>query len=122
MDIIGGVASPHWWIGLGLQLISAVYWVSQMSTGGYVDSENSIHPRHPSSHWLRVGEIQSVASLIMSHNVSRAAQFLDEKKMCATAARFFPANRAARAGYVVQNSCLIEGYRACGRLLPRHWS
>jgi hypothetical protein len=106
MDIIGGVASPHWWIGLGLQLISAAYWVSQMSTGGYVDSENSIHPRHPSSHWLG----------------TRAAPFLDEKKLCATTARFFSANRAARAGYVVQSSCLIEGYGACGRLLPRHWS
>jgi hypothetical protein len=50
-----------------------------MGTGGYVDSDNSIHPRHPSSHWLRVDEIQSVASLIMSHGVAQAAQFLDEK-------------------------------------------
>jgi hypothetical protein len=57
--------------------------------GVYVDSDNSIHPRDPSSHWLRVSEIQSVASLIMSYNVARAAQFLDEKKLGAPTASFF---------------------------------
>jgi hypothetical protein len=84
---IGGVASPHWWMGLGLQLCWLHTGSARWAQGGYVDSENSIHPRHPTL--SRVGEIQSVASLIMSHNVARVAQFLDEKKPGTPTARFF---------------------------------
>ncbi len=64
---IDDMASPHWWRGLELHTVSSVYWVGQTGAGGYVDSNNSIHPRRPSSHQLWVGEISSVKSPVMSH-------------------------------------------------------
>jgi hypothetical protein len=64
---IDDMASPHWWRGLELHTVSSVYWVGQTGAGGYVDSNNSIHPRRPSSHWLWEGEIPSVESPIVSH-------------------------------------------------------
>jgi hypothetical protein len=64
VEIGGVVASPHWWRGLGLQPIFAAYWVGQMSAWGYVDNDNSIHPRRPSSHPLQASEIPSIKSSI----------------------------------------------------------
>jgi hypothetical protein len=64
---IDDIASPHWWRGLELHTVSSAYWVGQTGAGGYADSNNSIHPRRPSSHWLWEGEIPSVESLIVSH-------------------------------------------------------
>jgi hypothetical protein len=37
---IGSLASPHWRKGLGLQPVSAAYWVGKMGSG-----DNGIHPR-----------------------------------------------------------------------------
>jgi hypothetical protein len=71
---IGSVASPHWWRGLRLQPVSAVFWVGQTGAWGYADSNNSIHPRCLSSHWLWAGEIPSIESLVMSRNTPQAAQ------------------------------------------------
>jgi len=58
---ISGVASPHWWRGLRLQPTSAVYWVGQMGAGGYVESDNGIHPRRPSSYQFWASDIPSVS-------------------------------------------------------------
>jgi hypothetical protein len=85
---IGGMASPHWWRGLRLQPVSAVYWVGQMGARDYADSDNSIHPRRLGSHRLWVTEIPSVQSLVTSCNMTRAAR-LPEKKLTTPVTCFF---------------------------------
>jgi hypothetical protein len=58
-----------------------------MGAGGYVNSDNGIHPRRSSSHWL--SEIPSIKSLVMSCNMPQAAR-LSEKKLTPPVAHFFP--------------------------------
>ncbi len=100
---IYGVMSPHWRRGLRLQPVSTVYWVGQID--GYADSNNSIHPRRPSSHQLWVGEISSVKSPVMSHffpltELLSLVSVVHKFKYHTRRLVFFR-NRAALAGYVV---------------------
>ncbi len=86
-----------------LQPASAAYWVGETGGGGYADSDNSIHPRRPSSHRLWASEIPSVKSPVISCNMAQAAQLL-EKKLVTPMVFFFLGNRAALAGLVVRNN------------------
>jgi hypothetical protein len=56
---------PHWrGTGLGLQPVYAAYWAQE---GYYADSNNSIHPRRPSSH-LRIPVLYIYTSVGPVHN------------------------------------------------------
>jgi hypothetical protein len=61
---INDVVSPHSWRGLRLQPVSTAYWVGQTRTGGYVDTNNSIHPKHLSSHSSIMGEWNLIRQVI----------------------------------------------------------
>jgi len=74
---IGSMVSPHWRRGLRLQPVSAPNLVGQAGAGGPADSDNGIHPRHPSSHWLWASEILSIKSPVMSCNTVRAVWLLE---------------------------------------------
>jgi hypothetical protein len=99
---IGGMASPHWRKGLGLQPIFTTYYVSHTGTGGYVNN-NNIHPKRLSSHWLQVDGIPSIKSSIMFRNVAQVIQLL-EKKLTTPMAHFFYGNQDAFTCYIVHST------------------
>jgi hypothetical protein len=48
-----------------------------MGVGAYEDSNNNIHLRRSNSHRLWAGEILSIKSLVMSHNMAQVSWLLE---------------------------------------------
>ncbi len=68
---IGGVAPPHWWRGLRLQPVFALYWVGRpMDAVGYADGDKQ-HSSQTSTQSSITGQVKSrpLSPLVMSRDI-----------------------------------------------------